>query len=714
MSLTDGNDSSTVAADDQQNTNTASTETVALRSENKLKGAWWYLRHPWARVSTAIAIFFLDFWYYSEDPVAHSQVEVWIPVVGDAVSMLLLRWPSTAGLILLKVCMSIGLVVSGCVVGRQLVHHWLLRDKMRVNMFEANNGSWTVMALSTVMLLWVGGYIYNAMVGESEPQVTSSLHIESHSFAVIAQTGTWLGDLFTLLMVVDSMLQDTLCYPQWATCFKLKWAEIRIWGCWCLLLIPTAVCVTLLVLEDMADQEQNNDVSMGSGEATRCLIASLIVLCDLSILIQDWEFPTFDSSMQAEIKIPGLSVTEVDFEALGCFKCTAWYQRLKESQAFHVQVSGKWVAYGPLMVILLLDLNCMRTQMSYTPIAYGQYSDPTSNIWTVIDDSLIAAAYTNAAPQSWADNVIHWQHRKGSTDLSYAASLHDIKLNSLYKEHSSVLKAAALFPGLVSIPAAFALFWYYNEAAQVRQAKVKLRFNKMRSLLGTFSRKVHPVSDQAPAPEQSCHTPPKVDQEHLEDRAQVVVKALCADSEAARWSVGSGAVRMLSTESSSELRAQVQRAFDGLVAGGNHFKVRQLGALCESLGIMYSDRKLDQLECFLAPEGSNGMIGIETYLSWLTKRDQKKRQKRIHLALLGSLLEYKIVGRVQGEHIYWLSHDLCCLLKAELGPEIVESRVSLFAQHTFTVDQFLNWFETTFPEAAKKKRQYRPMDQNSQ
>ena len=65
---------------------------------SKTQGIWWYLRHPYTRLTTALSIFVLDFLYYCEDPTVHSHLTTEMPVAGSAVTMLLAQWPSTVGL----------------------------------------------------------------------------------------------------------------------------------------------------------------------------------------------------------------------------------------------------------------------------------------------------------------------------------------------------------------------------------------------------------------------------------------------------------------------------------------------------------------------------------------------------------------------------------------------------------------------------------------
>ena len=46
--------------------------------------------------------------------------------------------------------------------------------------------------------------------------------------AIVLCRCTWLGDIWTLIMVWDSMLQDTTSYPEWATTLKPCWARCRV------------------------------------------------------------------------------------------------------------------------------------------------------------------------------------------------------------------------------------------------------------------------------------------------------------------------------------------------------------------------------------------------------------------------------------------------------------------------------------------------------
>jgi len=235
-------------------------------SRKRTQGIWWYLRHPWLRLTSALLIFFLDFLYYAEDPIVHSHLTSEIPVGGQFITMLVSRWPSTGALCFLKVFWGWASVFAGAVVGR-LVHRKLLS---KCNMFENSNGTWTVMLIFAVITVWIGSYPYNAMVGSDEPQVTSDLNMKGYNFGLMAQMCTWIGDVWTLIMVWDSMLQDDVRYPEWLSgCFKEWWGKWRILGCWFLAVVPTAICFSLMAVEEQDETNNWDSMSTGSNEVRR-------------------------------------------------------------------------------------------------------------------------------------------------------------------------------------------------------------------------------------------------------------------------------------------------------------------------------------------------------------------------------------------------------------------------------------------------------------
>ena len=243
--------------------------------------------------------------------------------------------------------------------------------------------------------------------------------------------------------------------------------------------------------------------------------------CALSSGLLGLQFPTFDSDLAAEIKLPGANAgartltnwwssqgltlhmwsgscahasrrVPVSSGTWSCLMClvvalywlTCLYQLLcvvrfldkcVDEEFFHVHISGKWIAYGPLLVhstrlclippklhlpeysspppathcswpisppnstprplwshsppvspltwpsqeselvpqvIICLDLNCARNQSLYEPINYGQYINPDSHrIWTIVDKSVLNLNYDGLDIQN--SSAISWSAREG-------------------------------------------------------------------------------------------------------------------------------------------------------------------------------------------------------------------------------------------------------------------------------------------------------------
>ena len=239
-----------------------------------------------------------------------------------------------------------------------------------------------------------------------------------------------------------------------------------------------------------------------------------IILFDLSIVIQDWEFPTFDSDIGADILIPGFNVTDVDFKFCNWLHetwCCKWcIFNCVDKDFFHVQVSGKWIAYGPLLCILCLDLNCARNQVTYEPVNFGQYVDPSNyEIWSIIDSSVLDTNFNGLEVLN--STAISWDARKGNSDASYAAGLTDIHLSPQFTDASYAYKLGVLALGLLAIPGTIALAISKNETQVLRKARWKKasRFNStaLRSAI-VFSSSLDALQGMtakvAPADEAAC------------------------------------------------------------------------------------------------------------------------------------------------------------------------------------------------------------------
>ena len=81
----------------------------------------YYFQHPYLRLFVAYFVTFCNFLIYAEDPVAHSQKECFIPVVGNCFAFVCTRYPTNAWAFF-KVFMWLLAIVVGLFVGKLLVH----------------------------------------------------------------------------------------------------------------------------------------------------------------------------------------------------------------------------------------------------------------------------------------------------------------------------------------------------------------------------------------------------------------------------------------------------------------------------------------------------------------------------------------------------------------------------------------------------------------
>lgn len=136
----------------------------------------------------------MDFFIYAEDPIQDSNSEAALPVVGNVVTFVGFQYPDSGGLSFLKVLMVLLFGFLGLYVGRVYVHHKLLRDRWRVNMFEEDKGTFTVMGITMVWFLYFGSILYNAILPNKYDKINAALGFSNADFGGFAQSCTWLGN----------------------------------------------------------------------------------------------------------------------------------------------------------------------------------------------------------------------------------------------------------------------------------------------------------------------------------------------------------------------------------------------------------------------------------------------------------------------------------------------------------------------------------------
>lgn len=81
----------------------------------------YYFQHPYLRLAVAYLVTFCNFLIYAEDPVAHSEAECFIPVVGNTFSFIVTKYPKNAWA-LLKVIMWLIAILVGTIIGKMFIH----------------------------------------------------------------------------------------------------------------------------------------------------------------------------------------------------------------------------------------------------------------------------------------------------------------------------------------------------------------------------------------------------------------------------------------------------------------------------------------------------------------------------------------------------------------------------------------------------------------
>uniref|UniRef100_K1Q940 Uncharacterized protein n=1 Tax=Magallana gigas TaxID=29159 RepID=K1Q940_MAGGI len=171
------------------------------------KNFQYHFQHPYLRLFIAYFVTFCNFLIYAEDPVAHSMKECTIPLVGNDFAFVATRYAPNAWSVL-KVFLWLSAILLGIVLGKIVVHGLFFNRLCKLRMFEDDMGSFMVMFLASLIVLFVFSWIYNAflLIGGSDTEdyrISDLMGISNSLFMKMAATGTWCGDFFTAWMDWD-------------------------------------------------------------------------------------------------------------------------------------------------------------------------------------------------------------------------------------------------------------------------------------------------------------------------------------------------------------------------------------------------------------------------------------------------------------------------------------------------------------------------------
>lgn len=398
---------------------------------------WW--RHPFYRIVLAWLILAFDFWIYIEDPVNESHVEYVFEGFGHVYGLLFI-WPASIQLKILR-----GSIIAGCTmfsffIGKRLIHRKFLKGYLGISMFQGEKGSHIVGFLFLPFMFYLGSYLYNLSVsGLYSFPLTANTHTKFYQWSKVWQYLSVLLDVLTITQITDVVLQDLDVYPHWLTRVKIFWknyygGNVRIVAVWTI--APLVLFILYLGIHVTGHRGMTGiawtDTALGGITCqARTMLASIIILCDLVQVSQDWEFPTFDKP--ADAKVCGTTQTELSI-GIDCFcSCNCIPQYVLNWFSF--TDDSAWLIYGPLLGSLLASFSCAKTQFTYEPARYGQYRDPQSlRVWNIVDDWYLARAYRDGA--LYRPEMVTWAARNDASHEWYNATSArtDIRLNTLYVE----------------------------------------------------------------------------------------------------------------------------------------------------------------------------------------------------------------------------------------------------------------------------------------
>ncbi|XP_048780171.2 transmembrane protein 117-like isoform X2 [Ostrea edulis] len=441
------------------------------------KNFQYYFQHPYLRLFIVYFVTFCNFLIYAEDPVAHSMKECTIPLVGNDFAFVATRYAPNAWS-LLKVFLWLVAILIGILLGKFLVHGLFFNRVCRLKMFEDDMGSFMVIFLTTLIVLFIFSWIYNLflLIGGSDTdnyRISDLMGVSNSIFMKMAATGTWCGDFFTAWMVTDMMLQEKL-YPLWAVGARRWWntGYRRIILFWTITTLATFI-VILVIATDYIQWDKLNRDFLHSNEVSRAFLASFILVMDILIVLQDWDFPHFVSAI--DIKLPGVNTAHIKFNIPTCLKREVW----------KVHITGKWFNYGILFLVMILDLNMWKNQIFYGPFDYGQYTDSDGKIHSVTDEYSLKTFNESQLSYSYRSVTIN-----PVTNTTYLTG--DTVMNARYNGYHLAIKLIALIPSFAAFLTFGILLWkfgrrvphdrdvYAGRLKKRRRDGNKVKFNKFR------------------------------------------------------------------------------------------------------------------------------------------------------------------------------------------------------------------------------------------
>ncbi len=322
-------------------------------------------------------------------------------------------------------------VVLGALVAVQGLHHALLRDFLRISMFAESKGTWVVVFLFLLISLYIGSRLFNYLAvdwfGADIWAVTPALGVPWTDVSNACAFVLWLINFLALFFVFDLMLQSTHPYPRWMADSRMQWQQgsLRIFVFWISFCAGSAAVAFVLAHSDRYSLSLMQATGLSTSELSRSWLASLLLGLQLALVMQDWDFPWFDASL--DTRLPGLPAS-----SLSCFD----YKLLPA--CLHLTVSSRWAVFGLLVPAWLLNLHTLCLQLTYSPEFYAQYTDPSGRIFAVTDPAELELVRASPELLSWAARGATWAMRG------------DVDTHTTFLAYSLWVKLLALLPAVLA------------------------------------------------------------------------------------------------------------------------------------------------------------------------------------------------------------------------------------------------------------------------
>lgn len=384
--------------EEEKNVNSPSKPPIDLADYKKprkgplVKIIFMVFRHPISRNILPFLVMFLNFLIYNEDPISYSEQETKIYGCGRIFNYYFRQYPpiSEPLWITLKVFSLFLWTTIGLLLGKYLIHDALLRDCFGLQLFRKDMGSWPVMAMTTSIVVFFGSYIYNTILrNHFYLKDGSDNHIyilndyigsKEYQFGKLAVTLTWLCDYFNVFVVNDTMLQDAYINPKRESkygCNNLPMKKVqRFWHNYRKPVFYITTFMTLMITFFYMGSDWEYDWLVKRkghfawNQYQRAFLCSFLIVFDICMFMQDWDFPKFKRGGK-NVKMLGCG------DRAGC--------KSKRFQ-FKLEFNGKWINFGALIMLLILDTNLFVNQAFYVPADYTQLADRDGHVHNIFNE----------------------------------------------------------------------------------------------------------------------------------------------------------------------------------------------------------------------------------------------------------------------------------------------------------------------------------------